>query len=54
VKEENNQYYKVVFTDEFDLCLDRIQEFFAVHESDRTVDVINILPSRTKRKRVKK
>ncbi|MBD2868893.1 type II toxin-antitoxin system RelE/ParE family toxin [Paenibacillus arenilitoris] len=28
--------------------------YYAVHDRDRTVDVINILPSRTERKRVKK
>lgn len=117
MKKENNLCYLVIFTDEFDLCLDRIQEFFAgqgydtlqwwyakenqiidyiehllshnpfigrlvergsfkglrritygkskhkmlnyliyyaAHENDRVVDIINILPSRTKRKRVKK
>ena len=116
-KEENNKDYKVLFTEEFELCLDNIEQFFseqgeetlqwwylredeiieyieshlsknpfigkpvesgsfkglrriiygksrhmmlnyimyyAVHESDGYLDVINILPSRTKRKRVKK
>lgn len=114
---ENKKNYKVLFTEEFELCLDKIQEFFseqgietmhwwytkedviidyieshlsenpfighsvesgsfqglrriaygksrhkmlnyivyyAVHENDGYVDVINILPSRTKRKRLKK
>lgn len=112
---ENNEYFKVVFTQEFNCCLDRIQSFFsqeeetlnwwytkedeiidyietllssnpfagatvdigsfkglrritygksrhimlnyiiyyAVHENDRFIDVINILPSRTERKRIK-
>jgi plasmid stabilization system protein ParE len=117
MKKENNKGYKVLFTEEFELCLDKIQQFFfeqgedtlqwwysredeiieyieshlaenpymgkpvedgsfkglrkitygksrhvmlnymifyAVHESDKYVDVINILPSRTKRKRVEK
>ena len=116
MKKENIKY-KVLFTEEFELCLDEIQQFFseqgeetlqwwylredeiieyiethltenpfigmsvergsfkglrrmtfgksrhvmlnyiiyqAVHESDGYVDVINILPSRTKRKRVEK
>lgn len=115
MKKENE--YKVLFTEEFDLCLDNIQQFFfeqgeetllwwyaredeiieyiethlsenpimgksvengsfkglrritygkgrhvmlnyiiyyTVHEKDGYVDVINILPSRTKRSRVKK
>ncbi|WNS76396.1 type II toxin-antitoxin system RelE/ParE family toxin [Bacillus sp. DTU_2020_1000418_1_SI_GHA_SEK_038] len=117
MKEEAKQTYQVVFTDEFDLCLDIIQEFYAdqgdetlawwylkeeeiidyiesllstnpfigrsvdkgkfkglrritygkskhlmlnyliyyaVHQNDFFIEVINILPSRTKRKRVTK
>jgi len=117
VAEESNQPYLIMFKEEFDLCLDRIENFFAeqgpeplqwwyakeseiidhielilafnplvgsavergsfkglrritygkskhmmlnyliyyaVNERDRVVDVINILPSRTKRKRVTK
>lgn len=115
--EEDNQPFGVVFKEEFDVCLDRIEEFFVeqgpeplqwwyaketeiidhierllslnlfagpavewgqfkglrritygksrhmllnyliyynVHERDRIVEVINILSSRTKRKRVTK
>lgn len=115
--EGDNRSFRIIFKDEFDLCLDRIEEFFAdqgpeplqwwydketeiidyleriletnpfagpmvergsfkglrritygksrhmllnyliyysVHERDRVVDVINILPSRSKRKRVTK
>ena len=117
MRKENNTEFKVLFTEEFGLCLDNIQQFFteqdeetlqwwyaredeiidyieshlsknpfigklvdngsykglrritygksrhvmlnyiiyyAVYESDGYVDVINILPSRTKRKRVTK
>lgn len=115
MKKENNKNYKVLFTEEFGLCLDKIQQFFseqgeeslewwyskedeildyidslhsenpfigisvesgsfkglrriifrksrhtmlnyivyyAVHERDGYVDFINIVPSRTNRKRV--
>ncbi|MCR2823797.1 type II toxin-antitoxin system RelE/ParE family toxin [Lederbergia panacisoli] len=117
MRKENYKAYKVLFTQEFEFCLDNVQQFFseqgeetlhwwylredeiieyiethlsenpfigklvesgsfkglrritygksrhvmlnyiiyyAVHESDGYVDVINILPSRTKRKRVTK
>ncbi len=117
MSEESNRPFRVVFKEEFDLCLDRMELFFAeqgseplqwwyakeneiidyiegllafhpyaglavergsfkglrritygrskhvflnyliyyaVHEQDRVVDVINILPARTKRKRVVK
>jgi hypothetical protein len=116
MKKENRNQYKVLFTEEFELCLDNIQQFFseqgedtlewwfskedeiidyiesnlsqspymglaveggsfrglrritygksrhimlnyiiyyAVHENDGYIDVINILPSRSKRKRIK-
>lgn len=117
MSEESSRSFRVVFKEEFELCLDRIERFFAeqgpeplqwwyakemeiidyiegllalnpyaglavergsfkglrritygrsrhvflnyliyyaVHEQDRVVDVINILPARTKRKRVTK
>jgi hypothetical protein len=117
VTEGDNRQFRILFKEEFDLCLDRIEEFFAeqgpeplqwwydketeiidhierilavnpfagqmvergsfkglrritygksrhmllnyliyyaVHERDRVVDVINILPSRSKCKRVTK
>jgi hypothetical protein len=116
MQKENSNHYKVLFTEEFELCLDKIQQFFseqgedtlewwflkedeiidyiesnlsqrpymgqavesgsfkglrrmtygksthimlnyiiyyAVHENDGYIDVINILPSRSKRKRIK-
>ena len=116
MKKENSNQYKVLFTEEFELCLDNIQQFFseqgedtlkwwfskedeiidfiesnlsqspymglavesgsfrglrritygksryvmlnyiiyyAVHENDGYIDVINILPSRANRKRIK-
>ncbi len=77
MSEENNRTFRVVFKEEFDVCLDRIERgsfkglrritygrskhvflnyliYYAVLEQDRVVDVINILPARTKRKRVSK
>lgn len=117
MRKENEKPFEVRFTEEFDLCLDKIKEFFsdqgeetlqwwygkeeeiidyiesnlsenafigqivetgsfkglrritygksrhtmlnyliyyAVHENDGYIDVINILPSRSNRKRVKK
>lgn len=29
MKKENNKNYKVLFTEEFGLCLDKIQQFFS-------------------------
>ncbi|MFD1412508.1 hypothetical protein [Oceanobacillus jeddahense] len=60
---EDNQKFLVYFTEGFNRWLDPIQAFFSEQEEDvfewcffkegNMIDVINILPSRSKRKRIK-